>query len=185
MSGKSGSRKTPNPGWFSKGSSPNPGGRPAASPAPQPSVFEVLLEKTLTVTDRNGTRKITIEEALQLQTYERALAGVLMAVRDILKWIMRRDAWLAKNAPKASPPAITRHISPDPDNADAALLLLGIAAANPARAEFGEDRAQLLLEPWAVQAALHRRRGGQRLTDDQRDWVRRCTRDPVSLRWPP
>ncbi len=83
MSGKSGSgKKTPNPGWFSKGSSsPNPGGRPAASPAPQPSVFEVLLEKTLTVTDRNGTRKITIEEALQLQTYERALAGVLMAVR--------------------------------------------------------------------------------------------------------
>ena len=128
MSGKSGSgKKTPNPGWFSKGSSsPNPGGRPAASPAPQPSVFEVLLEKTLTVTDRNGTRKITIEEALQLQTYERALAGVLMAVREVLKWIMRRDAWLAKNAPKASPPAITRHISPDPDNADAALLLLGI-----------------------------------------------------------
>ena len=186
MSGKSGSgKKTPNPGWFSKGSSsPNPGGRPAASPAPQPSVFEVLLEKTLTVTDRNGTRKITIEEALQLQTYERALAGVLMAVREVLKWIMRRDAWLAKNAPKASPPAITRHISPDPDNADAALLLLGIAAANPARAEFGEHRAQLLLEPWAVQAALRRRRGGQRLTDDERAWIRRRTRDPDSLRWP-
>ena len=184
MSGKSGSRKTPNPGWFSKGgSSPNPGGRPAASPAPQPSVFEVLLEKTLTVTDRNGTREITIEEALQLQTYERALAGVLMAVREVLKWIMKRDAWLAKNAPKASPPA-TRRISPDPDNADAALLLLGIAAPNPARAEFGKDRAQLLLEPWAVQTALHRRRGGQRLTDDERAWIRRRTRDPDSLRWP-
>jgi hypothetical protein len=63
MSGKSGSgKKTPNPGWFSKGSSPNPGGRPAASPAPQTSAFEVLLEKTLTVTDRTGTREISIEE---------------------------------------------------------------------------------------------------------------------------
>jgi hypothetical protein len=107
-----------------------------------------------------------------------------MAGREVLKWIMKRDAWFAKNAPKASPPAITRQISPDPDNADAALLLLGIAAPNPARAEFGEDRAQLLLEPWATQAALHRRRGGQRLTDRERDEIRRCTRDPDCLRWP-
>jgi hypothetical protein len=184
MSGKSGSGKPPNPGWFSKGSSPNPGGRPIASPTPEASPFEVLLEKTLTVTDRAGTREITVEEALQQQTYQRALAGVGMAVREVLKWIMKRDIWLAKNAPKASRPAITRRISPDPDNADAALLLLGIAAPNPARAEFDNDRTQILLEPWAAQAALHRRRGGQRLTDDERNWIRRCTRDPHSLRWP-
>ena len=30
---------------------------------------------------------------------------------------------------------MTQHNSPDPDNADAALVLLGIAALNPARAE--------------------------------------------------
>src|SRR5260370_26063861 len=99
MSGKSGSgKKTPNPGWFSKGSSPNPRGRPTASPAPQYSAFEVLLEKTLTVTDRTGTREITLEEALQQQTYQRALAGGGMA------------AWLAKNAPKPSRPALPRRI---------------------------------------------------------------------------
>ncbi len=184
MSGKSGCGKKTNPGWFSKGISPNPGGRPKASPAPQSSVFEVLVEKTFTVTDRNGTREITLEETLQQQTYERALGGILMAVREVLKWIMKREAWLVKNAPKASPPAITCHISPDPDNADAALLLLGIAAPNPARAGYANDRAQLLLEPWAVQAALHRRRGGQRLTDRERDEIGRCTRDPDSLRWP-
>jgi hypothetical protein len=119
MSGKSGSRKTPNPGWFSKGRCGNPGGRPKASPAPQPSAFEVLVERTLTVTDRAGTREITVEEALQQQTYQRALNGDRMATREVMKWIMKRDAWLAKNAPKASPPAITCHISPDPDNADA------------------------------------------------------------------
>src|ERR1700675_2743503 len=156
MSGKSGSRKTLNPGWFSKGRSGNPGGRPTASPAPQSSAFEVLVEKTLTVTDRTGTREITVEEALQQQTYQRALAGVGMAVREVLKWIMKRDAWLAKNAPKASRPAITRRISPDPDNADAALLLLGIAAPNPARAEFDDDRAQLLPQPWRQTATLPR-----------------------------
>ena len=63
-------------------------------------------------------------------------------------------------------------------------MLLGIAAPNPARAEFGNDRAQLLLEPWAVQAALRRRRGGHRLTDRERDEIWRCTRDPDCLRWP-
>jgi hypothetical protein len=73
-----------------------------------------MLEKTLTVTDRAGVREITMEEALQQQTYQRALAGDRMAVREVLKWIMKRDTWLAKNAPKASRPAITRRISPDP-----------------------------------------------------------------------
>jgi hypothetical protein len=184
MSGRSGFGKTRNPGWFNKGSSPNPGGRPAGSSAPQSSAFEVLVEKTLTVTDRTGSREITIEEALQRKTYERAINGDRMAAKEVLKWIMKRDAWLAKNGPKVSRRAVTRRISPDPDNADAALRLLGIAVPNPERADFGEDRAQLLLEPWVAQAALSRRRGGQRLTGEERDWIRRCTRDHDSLRWP-
>jgi hypothetical protein len=184
MSGKSGSGKTRNPGWFSKGSSPNPGGRPTGSRAPKPSAFEGLVEKTLTVTDHGGTREIGIEEALQQRTYQDALAGKRMAIREVVKWIIKRNAWLAKHAPEASWPQVTSHISPDPDNADAALLLLGIAAPNPERAEFGKKRAQLLLEPWAVQAALRRRRGGQRLTDAERHAIRRCTRDPDCLRWP-
>jgi hypothetical protein len=142
------------------------------------------LEKTLTVTGRSGTRELTMEETLRLQTYQRALNGDRMASREVLEWIKKRHAWFAKNGPKARPPAITRYISPDPDNADAALMLLGIVARGPARAEFGEDQARLLLEPWAVQEALRRRRGGQRLTDEERDWIRRCTRDPDSLRWP-
>ena len=125
-----------------------------------------------------------MEEALQQRTYRDAVAGKRMAQREVLKWIVKREAWLAKHAPHASRSTTTRHISPDPDNADAALLLLGIAAPNPARAEFDNDRAQLLLEPWAAQAALHRRRGGQRLTDRERDEIRRCTRDPDCLRWP-
>jgi hypothetical protein len=184
VSGKSGSGTTRNRGWFSKGRSGNPGGRPTASPAPQSSAFDIVAEKTLTVAHHGIAREITVEEALQQRTYRDALAGKRMAQRDVLKWIAKREAWLMKHGPKASRPAITRHISPDPDNADAALLLLGIAAPNPARAEFGKDRAQLLLEPWAVQAALRRRRGGHRLADRERDEIRRCTRDPDCLRWP-
>jgi Family of unknown function (DUF5681) len=181
---KSRSGATSNRGWFRKGSSGNLRGRPTTSRAPQASAFNVIVGKTLTVAHQGGTREITVEEALQQRTYRDAIAGKRMAQREVLKWIMRREAWLAKHAPHASRSPTTRHISPDPDNADAALLILGIAAANPARANIGADRAQLLLEPWAVQAALHRRRGGNRLTEDERNTIRRCTRDSDSLRWP-
>jgi hypothetical protein len=184
LSGKSRSDATPNRGMFRKGRSGNPGGRPTASRAPQPSAFDIIVEKTLTVTRHGIAREITAKEGLQQRIYQDALAGKGMAQREVLKWILKREAWLEKHAPKASRPAITRHISPDPDNADTALLLLGIAAPNPARAEFGKNRAQLLLEPWAVQEALRRRRGGQRLTEGERSEIRRCTRDPDCLRWP-
>jgi hypothetical protein len=181
---KSRSGATPNGGQFRKGRSGNPGGRPTVSRASRASAFDVLVEKTLTVAHHGGTREMTVEEALQQRIYRDAVAGRRRAQREVLKWIMKHEAWLAEYAPQPSRWATTRHISPDPDNADAALLLLGIAAANPARADIGADRAQLLLEPWAVQASLRRRRGGNRLTEDERNTIRRCTRDSDSLRWP-
>ena len=184
MSDKARSRSATNPGWFPKGRSGNPGGRPSTSRRSQASAFDVVVEKTLTVAHHGGMREITMEEALQQRTYRDAVAGKRMAQREVLKWIMKREAWLVKHTPRASPRQITRHMSPDPDNADAALLLLGIAALNPARADIGADRAQLLLEPWAIQAALRRRRGGDRLTDRECEEIRRCTRDPDGLRWP-
>ena len=184
MSKKPRSGEEPNPGWFPKGRSGNVNGRPRASRDLKASAFEVLVGKTLTVAAQGGTREITMEEAIQQRTFHDALAGKGMAMREVVKWIMKREAWLAKHAPQAPRTKITQHISPDPDNADAALLLLGIAAHNPARADIGADRAQLLLEPWAVQAALSRRRGGNRLTDEDRSAIRRCTRDPDCLRWP-
>jgi hypothetical protein len=184
VSKKSRSGATSNPGWFRKGRSGNPGGRPRGARASQGSVFDIVVERTLTVAHHGGTREITMEEALQQRTYRDAVAGKRMAQREVVKWIMKREAWLAKQEPKASWQPIEQRTSPDPDNADAALLLLGIAKHNPARADIGGDRAQLLLEPWAVQAALRRRRGGGGLTDGERDEIRRCTRDRDSLRWP-
>jgi hypothetical protein len=172
-----------NPGWFPKGRSGNPKGRPKGTRVTTGSTFEVLVDRTLTVPDGGGTREITVEVALQRRTYQDALAGKPKAIREVMKWIRKRDAWLAKHERKA-PRLMPRLISPDPDNADDALVLLGIAAPDPARAGFGAAGAQLLLEPWAVQAALGRRRGGQRLTEHEVSEVRRCTRDSDSLRWP-
>ena len=183
MSDKSRGRSAPNPGRFPKGRGGNPKGRPKGSRVKTGSAFDVLVEKTLTVPVRGGgTREITAEEALQQRTLQDALEGKGMAVRAVTMWILEREAWLEKNQPEAAHLSEWL-ISTDPDNADAALVLLGIAAPDPARADYG-DRAQLLLEPWAVQAALRRRRGGERLTDDELETVRRCTRDSDSLRWP-
>jgi hypothetical protein len=147
--------------------------------------LEVLVEKTLTVADGGGTREITVEQALQQRTFQDALAGKRLAMREVVKWIIKREEWLAKHGPKVRRQPMRPFLtSPDPDNADAALMLLGIAAPNPARADWKTDRTHLLLEPWAVQAALRRRRGGQRLTEKEYDDIRRCTRDSDSLRWP-
>lgn len=184
MSDGSHSRKESNSGRFRKGRSGNPGGRPTSSRALEASAFDVVLEKTVTTTDRGGVKQIPIEEALRQRTYRDAVGGKRPAMREVAKWIVKYEAWLAKHAPKPPPTKIAQHFSPDPDNADAALIVLGIAAPNPARADIRANRAHLLLEPWAVEAALRRRRGGERLDDKERDEIRRCTRDPASLRWP-
>lgn len=184
MSDESPTPTKPNRGRFQKGWSGNPGGRPTAPRAPQASAFDIVVKKTLTVPHKGGTREITMEEALQQRIFQNALAGRRTAQREVLKWIQEREAWLAKHAPKPPRKPIELLASPDPHNADAALELLGVAAPNPAQVDIKVDRVQLLLEPWAVQAAFNRRRGGNRLTKNERETIRRCTRNPECLRWP-
>jgi hypothetical protein len=137
------------------------------------------LERTLTVPHDGGTREVTMEEALQQRTLRDALAGKRMAIKEVMKWIKGREAWLVEHAPKPRK-EVTIRPGPDPDNADTALVLLGIAAPDQDRAWYS-GRTLLLLEPWATQAALRRRRGGQRLTDKEREEIQLSTRDPDSL----
>jgi hypothetical protein len=187
MSKEASSPSASNSGRFPRGRSGNLNGRPKRPRPSKGSAFEVLAEKTLTVASGSGTRKVALEDALQQRTLQDALAGKRMAQREVVKWIMKREAWLAKQA--ARTPQKTQELPPfiecrDPDNADAALLLLGIATQNPGRADIKADRAQLLLESWAVQAALRRRRGVRRLGEKEKDDIRRRTRDPDNLQWP-
>ena len=174
-----GAQETTNPGWFAKGQSGNLGGRPRRSArGPATSAFEILLDKTLTITKGDEVCEISMEEALQRRTLKDALAGKRMAMREVIKWIKTRAAWFAKNAPPARH-EIQLKSSLDPDNADAALVLLGIATRIPECAEFG-DPARLLLEPWAVQLGLRRKRRTG-LTEKDREAVMRCTRDAEAL----
>ncbi|MZR30771.1 DUF5681 domain-containing protein [Sneathiella litorea] len=172
-------------GRFRKGQSGNLKGRPKSkATTSKTSAVEVILDKTLTVMRGGNPREITMEEALQQNTLQLALEGNRSAQREVLKWIAKREKYFAAENQRKSPQAVTQRITTDPANADEALLLLEITALDPRRQDIKADRPQMLLEPWAVQAALSRRRGGQKLTESEISEIRRCTRDPDSLRWP-
>lgn len=173
-------------GQFQKGHSGNPKGRPRKQRAPPDatrSAFEIVLEKQVTVTQA-GVDQQSVEEALQLRTYQNAWAGDRTAQREVLKMIAKREKAMADSG-RLTPrtmPSVTQKVSPDPRNADAAMCLLGIAAPNKSREE--HDPGAVLLEPWAVQAALRRRRGSKALTMKDVGDIKRCTRAPETLRWP-
>ena len=173
-----------NRGQFQKGRSGNPGGRPRRAPSTSKSAFDIIIGKTLTISRGGVPREISVEEALQHRTYQEALAGKRMAIREVLRWIVKREQWLSKHLPQNHGRIVTRVIVNDPDNADQALLLLEIAGENPDRTSLTASRTSLLLEPWAVKAALRRRRGTRSLTNREIDDIRRCTRDGETLKLP-
>lgn len=184
MKKMAGPQKPPIGGRFKKGASGNPGGRPRKVKETQRSAFDILVDKTLTVVQNGVPRELTAEEALQHRTYQAAIGGSRMAQREVLKMITTREK--ARAAMAGAPPfhVVRRKEPNDPNNANTALLILGIAARDNHEGEWKNEREWLLLEPWAVQAALTRRRGATRLDEKKVDEIRRCTRDADKLRWP-
>jgi hypothetical protein len=176
----SAAQKTINPGWFQKGQSGNPRGRPRrSSRGAKISGFEILLDKTLSVTIGGKTRQISMEEALQRRIFKDALAGKRMAAREVITWIKERVAWFARHAPPLRQ-EIQFKSSLDPDNANAALVLLGIATRTEEIADVHEP-SRLLLEPWAVRLGLDRKGGTASLTEKDREAILRCARDAKAL----
>lgn len=173
-------------GRFKPGRSGNPKGRPRKVVEARTSAFDVVIDRTLTITRNGQPREVTMEEALQHRTYQDAIAGKRLAQREVLKWIRKREAWIAaRNATKATGKIEVKQ-SLDPMNALDALLILGIATLDDDVAKYGpnDQYRRALLEPWAVQAALDRRRSATPLRDRERAEILRCTRDGHSLRWP-
>jgi hypothetical protein len=165
---------------FRKGQSGNPRGRPKTAPALPASAFDIVIDRTLTVTQNGKPRELTVEEALQHRTYQDAVAGSRLAQREVLKMIAEREKWLAPKRVKHH--KVTSLIEPhDPENADEALLLLGIAELDSGW-HHPDRRRRLRLRPWAVQLALSRSR--RRLSPREISEIERCTRDAGTLRWP-
>ncbi len=126
MSGGAGPGRPPSASRFRKGESGNPKGRPKSRPGPSTSAFDIVIDRTLPVMQNGKAREVTVEEALQHRTYKDAIAGNRAARREVLKMIAVREKWLAAKASKHRPIDV-REEPPDPDNANEALLLLGIA----------------------------------------------------------
>ena len=180
----SGSGKHGADGRFQKGQSGNPKGRPRKPATQRSSPFDVVVDRELTITRNGQPRTITMEEALQHRTYQDALAGKRMAEREVLKWIEKREDWCRRHAPDTSRDKVEFKMSPSPDNAKEALEVLGIVSRDERFDDTDAYAPRQLLEPWAVQAAFDRRRGVAPLTDTEVASIRRCTRNPDTLRWP-
>ena len=169
-------------GRFQKGQSGNPAGRPKAR-RPHVSAFDIVFDKTLTVTQQGIERELTVDEALQLKTYQAALKGSKMAVRAVLKMIEKREVALAAKAPK---PELTKtspfqHVH-DSDSADDAMRILGIASTYTDGSGCWAD-GKLKLETWATQAAISRP-GRRVLSEQDIDTINRLTKDADALKWP-
>jgi hypothetical protein len=135
----------------------------------------------VTITEGGRERERSAEEALQLRIYQDAWAGNRPAQREVLKWIAEREKARALTGQPKLLLKKTQYVD-EPRNADAAMCLLGIAT--PDKSREGHNPGALLLEPWAVQAALRRRRGGKALTPEDVADIERCTRAAEKLRWP-
>ena len=165
---------------FRPGQSGNPAGRPKTR-RPHVSAFDIIFDKTLSVTQGGIEQELTVDEALQLQTYQAALKGSKMAIRQVLKMIEKREQALAKlHPPTRAQGAI--EVEADSDNAEEALRILGIASV-VASGVGGYWDKHPRLATWAAQAGISR--PGRRPLDDKAiDDVKRQTVDAERLKWP-
>lgn len=166
---------------FRTGQSGNPAGRPKKR-RPHVSAFDIIFDKTLTVTQSGVERELTVDEALQLQTYQAALSGSKMAIRQVLKMIEKREvAVAALSAPAQKGPRM--EIVNDSDNAKEALRILGIVEYGPAPEGGGPATRPLRMNTWATQAAISRP-SRRKFTEKDIDEIKRLTLCSEKLRWP-
>src|SRR5690349_20692393 len=112
----SGDDRRPNRGQFQKGRSGNPGGRPRRTQNTSSSAFDVIIGRTLKASRGGVIHEVTVEEALQQRTYQEALTGKSLAIREVLRWILKREQWMAKNEPSSSRKVTWGGTIQDPDN---------------------------------------------------------------------
>jgi hypothetical protein len=145
------------------------------------SDFAIIMDRTFTVTQDGKPRELTLEEALQHRIYQEAIKGNRASQREVVKMIAKREKWLTARRPASRLNVLME--TEDPDNANEALLLLGIAEPDTRWSDPTDKSQRLRLKPWAVQAALSRP-GGRRLSAQGVSEIERCTCDAETLRWP-
>ena len=168
-------------GRFVKGLSGNPNGRPRKR-RPNVSAFDVIIDKRLTITQGGVERELSVDEVLEWQTYQAALKGSRLAIRQVLRMIEKRESAIAKLDPAPAPTSkIT--VEYDADNANDAMLLLGIVEYGAPENGGGPATRRLKLATWAAQAGISRP-GRRRLTERCIERVKDHSIDPQKLKWP-
>lgn len=140
------------------------------------SAFEIVLEKTLVITQNGKTREASVEEALQQQTLKDALAGKRLAIRKVLKMIEKRENALEKKNPSPRRKIERKHHHAA-DNANEAMRILDIAEPEPS------FPTRWKVHTWATQAALSRP-GRKKFARKEVDNIKFFTFDPDTLKWP-
>jgi hypothetical protein len=173
-------------GRFAKGRSGNPNGRPKGKVTTRVgSAMDIIVARTLVIKKDGKPQVVSVEEALQHQTYRKAIEGDKTSRRAVMKMIQKRDAYYQKRGKSTDRQIVTLVTEPtDPENASEAMLLLGIASIDERALGMNGQKPPLQLEPWAVQAAISRRRGGVTLTKGEITEIERCTRDGSAIKWP-
>jgi hypothetical protein len=167
---------------FVKGRSGNPAGRPRKLVAATTSAFDIILDRVFPLTQNGVTRDLSVDEALQLRTYQDALAGSRAARTAVLKMIAKREQWLAQRRSRGAP--ITMRSEIDPANAESALDILGISERPSALGEGLSDAdARPRLATWAIKAALARRNRRKLSANHLRD-AKLCAAKPNAIVWP-
>jgi len=139
-----GYRRPPRGSRFRKGQSGNPSGRPKG--AGLRSAAEKVLDRTVMATVDGERRKVPLTEALVLQLAQRALAGDMKSIRELLR--ISDQVAAARPAPGRKGPLVIMRRIVDPKDCNPALDALGVIVP------VGE---RYRIAPWVVEAAMARR----------------------------
>lgn len=157
---------------FRKGTSGNPKGRPKRSSTPKP--IEKVLERNVTAVVDGARRSVPVMEAVGLQLAQRALAGDMAAMRELIK-IVNQAVARQQEEVRAVEPLEVKVIFVACDEPSLALDILDIV--------YGSTDKRTRLRNWVVQAALDRLPGSP-LCDEDAEAISAFCEDPAALVWP-
>jgi hypothetical protein len=165
---------------FEKGRSGNPQGRRRKTVLPEKSPLDIVLEKTVPFPGEEGL--LTVPEAAKRRTFQDALEGKTRAMRTVVGWYRKWEAWEEKRQSRPAKRAgfVWEH---DPRNLDRVLQLLDIAQVDEDR-EVDEYSPHLRVRSWAVEAALKRRRSRTGFSDTNWQEITRCSEPGTKLKRP-
>nr|AGU10192.1 hypothetical protein [uncultured organism] len=177
MSYSVGRGRPPKETQFPEGHSGNSKGRPKGTGKRKNRRYEAVFSQKVSVQIDGQTREVRADEAFMLSVAQHGAKGKPAAKRAAF-------AILEDLKPKGGgngrrPIHVTYRVYADPGDVYDSLEKLGAA-----RTLFMcQPIARVVIEPWAVQAALDRL-GDQRLGEDEQKTVVAATRRPHKVEWP-